>query len=350
MMSMHPKFLGPWLRVIAGMMAGALLLSLLSIWEYGFFAKPTAALHDQVEIYIPAGSGLKGIQQILADSGLLKKDLRFRLLARLMGKANRLRAGEYLIARGTPPFQVLQILAAGRTIQRSLTIPEGANIFQVADLMAAQKLAEPKSFLKVCRDRSFISTLGIEADSLEGYLFPDTYIFERGTPIKDMVRVMVRRGDAVWQELTSATGPLAMTRHQILTLASIVEKETADPDERPLIARVFLERLKRNMLLQTDPTVIYGLDEYSGRLHRKDLEEDHPYNTYLHKGLPPGPIANPGRSALESVLHPASEVFLYFVSKNDGTHYFSKTLKEHNRAVRRFQKKDSGKLKAESQK
>ncbi len=192
-------------------------------------------------------------------------------------------------------------------------------------------------------NRSFIESLGLEEDSLEGYLFPDTYSFERGTPLKELLTVMVRRSDAVWKELEKEAGPQSMTRHQIVTLASIVEKETADPSERPLIARVFLERLKRDMLLQTDPTVIYGLQGFSGRLHSKDLKEDHPYNTYLYKGLPPGPIANPGRAALNSVLHPSDQVFLYFVSKNDGTHYFSRTLAEHNRAVRRYQKNESGK-------
>lgn len=330
------------------MLAGVLLLAVLLVWDYGLSSMPVRNGGGEVTVYIPPGTSLKGIQQVLVKAGMIGDDIRFQVLARLMGNTHRLRAGEYRIAKGATPFRILKILAAGKTVQREVTIPEGDNIFQIADILAAQKLAKRRPFLQLCRNRAFIRSLGLDGDSLEGYLFPDTYYFERGTPLKELVRVMVRRFDAVWKQLKSTAGPLTMTRHQIVTLASIVVKETADPAERPLIARVYLERLKRHMLLQADPTVFYGLRKFSGRLHSKDLKKDEPYNTYMHKGLPPGPIANPGRASLYSVLHPSDKVFLYFVSKNDGTHYFSKTLAEHNRAVQRFQKDEGGKRDAAS--
>jgi UPF0755 protein len=314
-----------------------IILALFSIWDYGF-RSPASIKGEEVEIYIPPGTGFSGIRKILSREDLVKDDIRFDLLARLMGVEQDLQAGEYRLHKGQPPYQLLQILAKGRTIKRVVTVPEGANIFQVADILAARKLVEPKAFLDLCRDPAFLEELGLKGSSLEGYLFPDTYYFTRGTPQKEIARSMVSRAKEVWDQLQQEIGPFGMTRHQIVTLASIVEKETGVTEERPLIARVFLERLKRGMLLQADPTVIYGRGDFGERLHSKDLKEDQPYNTYVHKGLPPGPIANPGRLALQSVMHPSEEVYLYFVSKNDGTHYFSTRLDEHNRAVRKFQK------------
>jgi len=320
------------------LMCVGLILALFLIWDYGF-RSPASAKGEAVEVYIPPGTGFSRIRKILSSEDLVKDDIRLNLLARLMGVGQELQAGEYLLHKGQSPYQLLQILAKGRRIKRKVTVPEGANIFQVTDILAAPKLVEPKAFLDLCRDPAFLDELGIEASSLEGYLFPDTYYFTRGTPQKEIARTMVSRAKEVWSQLQQETGPPpGMTWHQIVTLASIVEKETGVAEERPLIARVFLERIKRGMLLQADPTVIYGRGDFGERLHSKDLKEDQPYNTYVHKGLPPGPIANPGRLALQSVMQPSEDVYLYFVSKNDGTHYFSTGLDEHNQAVRKFQK------------
>ncbi|MCL2459346.1 MAG: endolytic transglycosylase MltG, partial [Desulfobulbus sp.] len=193
-------------------------------------------------------------------------------------------------------------------------------------------------FLGLVKDGAFIRQLGIEADSLEGYLFPETYTLVRNEADEAaVIRMMVERFQQTWQAL-NAPESLELNRHQLLTLASVVEKETGVATERPLIAQVFYNRLARKMRLQSDPTVIYGLPDFNGNLSKADLKRETPYNTYLIPGLPPGPICNPGRAALEAVLHPVESDALYFVAKNDGTHIFSTNLADHNRAVQHYQR------------
>lgn len=296
-------------------------------------------------VSIPVNSGLFKIRTILIREGVITRDRRFLLTARLFDLTNRLKAGSYFIASGQAPIQVLRDMEAGRVVQLRVTIPEGATMYQVAELLQAAGIVETATFLPLLRDREFIAGFGIKGETLEGYLFPDTYRLAEGQSADFVVRLMVRRMLEVLTELGVAAEnnrpdgmDLSFSSHEILTLASIVEKETAQGDERPMIARVFLNRLRRGMRLQTDPTVIYGLTDFDGNLRKKDLETLTPYNTYLVRGLPPGPIGNPGRSAIAAVLHPSQESYLYFVSKNDGTHYFSKSLIEHNDAVVKYQK------------
>ena len=289
-------------------------------------------------VYIPQGSGVRKIKTLLADQGLIKDDIRFLVLARLSGKARRLRAGEYHIPPHLKPLQILQILEKGEVLLHQVTIPEGMTIRQIVTILEQGDWIDSQRFFALTRDREFIKTLGLNQDSLEGYLFPDTYSFARGEMTEEsLIAMMVNRFLTVWNEVT-ANSASDQVRQQILILASIVEKETADPSERPLIARVFLNRLEKKMRLQSDPTIIYGLDNFSGNLTRKDLNGKSPYNTYLIPGLPPGPICNPGKESITAILHPADAPYYYFVSKNDGTHQFSTTLKEHNRAVRKYQK------------
>lgn len=199
-------------------------------------------------------------------------------------------------------------------------------------------LVSAEAFLQAASDPGLIESLGIEGYPFEGYLFPETYNFPKGVTAEQIIKKMVDHFRSVftpaWTERAHAMG---FTIHQVVTLASIVEKETSKPEERPLIASVFLNRLKRRMRLESDPTVIYGIKDFDGNLTRKDLRTMSPYNTYRIKGLPPGPIANPGRASIEAVLYPSEEPYLYFVSKNDGSHHFSPTLREHNRMVRRYQ-------------
>ena len=219
------------------------------------------------------------------------------------------------------------------------TIPEGYTLAQITEVMGQQNVTDTAEFARLVRDRAFIASLGIEADSLEGYLFPETYYFARGTKAKDVIRMMVDGLQHVWTaELQEQAARLRLSLHQVLTLASVIEKETGAKEERELIAAVFHNRLKKKIPLQSDPTVIYGLPAFDGNIHKRDLSSHSPYNTYRVQGLPPGPIASPGAHAIRATLFPAQAPYLYFVSRNDGTHHFSSTLEEHNRAVEKYQK------------
>ncbi len=307
-------------------------------WIWMYAATPSSGT-GAVTVFIPKGAGVRRISAILDRQGLVADDIRFLILARLTGRAGRLQAGEYRLPRGRTPLQILRLLAQGEVIRHQVTIPEGLNISQIATLLAKDHWIDRQRFLALTRDPEFIKTLGLHQASLEGYLFPDTYSLIRGqVDERTIISLMVHQFHHVWREITKKSKPRLSPR-QVVTLASIVEKETGKARERPLIARVFLNRLQRNMRLQSDPTVIYGTPDFNGDLTRADLERKTPYNTYVIFGLPPGPICNPGRASLEAVLHPADSPALYFVSRNDGSHCFSTTLKEHNRAVFKYQKK-----------
>jgi UPF0755 protein len=320
-------------------LGSVLLLAIgLGIW-FAFYITTPNENSGTATVLIPKGAGVRQIKTILGREGVIKDDLRFLLLARVTKSSNRLQAGEFAIERNLKPKEVLKILEQGEVIHHRLTIPEGSDMIRIAAIYANRGWVNQKEFLSLCTSPDFIHKLKIQQDSLEGYLFPDTYVLIRGesnTP--SIIAAMVRRFLEVWQEVSSDTNNYPLTRHQTVTLASIIEKETAAPEERPLIARVFLNRLQRSMRLQSDPTVSYGLPDFNGKLSRKDLKRETPYNTYVIKALPPGPICSPGRAAIEAVFHPADSNALYFVSKNDGTHIFSKTLREHNRAVRKYQR------------
>jgi UPF0755 protein len=324
-----------------------LLPVLLLLWlsNYAYQSGPPASAQE-VTVIIPAASSFSAIEEKLAAAGVLRSDLRFRLLARLMGVNKGLHPGEYLFRDRPTPYQVLRQLAKGSLIKHPLTIPEGASLKQIAAILSKEGWTTETEFRAVTSDPKFLAELGLKYPSLEGYLFPETYFLERGV---FNLRVFVRNMVAQTRKVLVATGAegglptYGLNAHQVLTLASIVEKETGLAAERPLIARVFLNRLRDGMKLQTDPTVIYGLKGFNGNLTKLDLMTPTPYNTYLISGLPPGPIANPGRAAIEAVMAPTSVGdYYYFVSKNDGSHYFSKSLSEHNQAVARFQKGRSG--------
>ncbi len=334
------KFL---VRIFAGLAVAGIVSFLLFVWVYAFTPGPLLS-EQEVRVFIPANTGFDAVQEILTDHGLIEDDIRFHVLARLMGVAHRLKAGEYVFKAPQVPYEVLTALEKGSVVYRSLTIPEGANVFQISDIFSKEGLVARDEFLALVRDKDFIEELGLGVDSLEGYLFPDTYRFTRGQDGRVLVRTLVQRLLQVYEQAASpacekSQGKSPLTRHEVLTMASIVEKETGQAEERQLIAAVFLNRLHKGIRLQADPTVIYGLERFDGNLTRADLKAPTPYNTYVVKGLPPGPIANPGRASIEAVLNPAEVDYLYFVSRNNGTHQFSKTLAEHNRAVRRYQKR-----------
>lgn len=305
---------------------------------FGLYVVTKAPGEQEVTVVIPKGSSLRRIKQILGEQGVIRDDIRFLILARLVKEGKRLKAGEFQVPQGLTPLEVLRFLESAKPVQYRITVPEGWTMEQVAQIFARDKWVDPEKFLHLCRDKAFILSLGIKADSLEGYLFPETYTLVRGeVNEKSLITSMTHRFFTVWDGLNKSED-IPLPRHQLVTLASIVEKETGSAGERTQIAGVFYNRLNKGMRLQSDPTTIYGLKNFNGNLTRADLNKATPYNTYVIPALPPGPICNPGRAALEAVLHPAEVPYYYFVSKNDGSHLFSKTLKEHNRAVYKFQK------------
>ena len=235
---------------------------------------------------------------------------------------------------------MLAALAEGRVRTHELRIPEGLTAVEIAGRVEAAGLAPAADFLDHVRDPAFVTELGVEGRSLEGYLFPETYQLARGLGARAIARTLVEEFLSVWEGIAPLAEAQGRSMAEVVTLASIVEKETSAPQERPLIAAVFLNRMRLGMRLETDPTVIYGIANFDGNLTRRHLNDaSNPYNTYQIPGLPPGPIANPGEAALRSVVEPADTEYLFFVSRNDGTHVFSRTYREHVNAVNRFQRR-----------
>lgn len=326
-------------RIFAGALALAGVLIVASWVTAHLLVGPTAP-GEPVLVEIEPGTSFMQIAARLEAAKLIRSSAGFLLVAKLRGQAARLRAGEFEIARGQSALAVLEHLVSGPVVQRRLTIPEGWTVRQIAAAMIEQRVDDADAVRAALADGAFARTLGVPVDAFEGYLFPDTYQFTKGYGARRMIEAMVRRFfDVYGGEFRARESAVGLTTHQVVTLASIVEEETAAPAERPLVARVFLNRLALGMPLQSDPTVIYGLGErYAGKLRRADLREATPYNTYRIAALPPGPIASPGRESLRAVLFPAESNALYFVSRNDGTHAFSATYAEHRIQVERYQR------------
>ena len=293
---------------------------------------------DQVFI-VKEGSSLKEVAADLEKTGLITNKTLFVLWTRVKGYGKDIRAGEYSLSPAMAPVQMMEILRKGLVILHPVTIPEGFTRDQIADALAAKGLADKRRFLELTQDKALLRQYGISGPSFEGYLFPDTYHFSRGTPALAILDTMVKRFKQVVTPLMEVSQGTGMKFEEVVILASIVEKETGRPEERPLIASVFLNRLRLGMRLESDPTVIYGIENFGGDLKKKDLTEKTPYNTYVIHGLTPGPIANPGLESIKAVMDPARTDYLYFVSRNDGSHQFSKTLAEHNRAAEMYQKR-----------
>ncbi len=315
---------------LVALTASALLVAggLLALYGIDRFERAGPLVSDTV-VYIPPGSGLEGITQELAGAGVIDDPLVFRLGVRALRKTRALRAGEYLFPAGVSMRDTLELMVSGKTVARRLTLPEGLTSFEVVALVQKAEGLEGE----------------VQAVPPEGTLLPETYHYARGETRAEVVARMGRALDQVLDELwpERAPGLPISSPEQAVVLASIVEKETAVADERPLVASVFVNRLKKGMRLQSDPTVVYGLTGGKGplgrALTRKDLQTPSPYNTYLADGLPPGPIANPGRASIEAVLNPAKTEYLYFVADGNGGHRFAKTLAEHNRNVAQWRKR-----------
>ena len=312
-----------------------------AVQEYRRFAAAPMDLPDGGLVFnLPSGRGLAGLAQDLAQNGLVPHPWYFRLLVYLQGDPRSLKAGEYAICPGTTPRDLLRQLEEGRVIQHALTLIEGWTFGQVMEVVRGDDRLE--QVLVGLSDREIMARLGYPQEHPEGRFFPDTYKFPRGTSDLAFLRRAYDTMTRVLNEEWSRRDPNLpySSPYQALVMASIIEKETAIAAERPRIAGVFVRRLEKGMLLQTDPTVIYGLGgEFGGNLRRRDLERDTPYNTYTRAGLPPTPIAMPGRESIHAAAHPESGAALYFVARGDGSHAFSASLPEHNDAVRRYQRK-----------
>jgi UPF0755 protein len=329
-------------------------------WRYGDTPGGTAS--GKVVVEIPNGATAGDVAARLRAADLIGNPAVFRLYAGQRGVAGRFKAGRYEISAPATPKQILETLVKGAADELvTVVIPEGKNLVEVIDILAAAGVAGKGELLAKAMDPVFAAELGLSGTTLEGYLFPDTYrLRPRSSPARALIP-LVRRHRQVFGELRSAhaKGALDLKRtlgfddHKLVVLASIVEKETGRAEERPRIAQVFINRLRMPAfvpkLLQTDPTIIYGCTvamprsaaclKWDGRIRRIQLDDrENPYNTYAHPGLPPGPISNPGRAALEAVMSPDGTPYLYFVAKNDGTHQFSRTVAEHNAAVVKYQR------------
>ena len=324
---------------LAGLLGGVLVYLLTFLFIPPSYEKHTKSLE------IPEGAGLRQVARLLKENGLITSDLIFVIVGKLTMAERHLQAGEYGLHTRMSPLEILHMLKAGEVLQHEATFPEGVNLEQIARLLNEQGLVSYEAFLEKASDPVFIRSLGIEANSLEGYLYPETYYFSKRVGAEGILRAMVEMFNSIYtSDLAERASALSMTRREVVTLASIIEKETALDSERPLVSAVFHNRMKKKIPLQSDPTVIYALPNFNGNLTRQDLQRRSPYNTYRVKGLPPGPIANPRKASLLAALYPAPVSYLYFVSKNDGTHHFSNTLAEHNKAVQRYQKRKAGRL------
>jgi len=287
---------------------------------------------------IPQGATVKEIAQLLHEKGVIKSAKAFEMFVRLAGREREIKAGIYEFDLPMYPSELLDKLVGGELKLRRVTIPEGLTIRDVDALLSSQGVIAKGEFEGYCYDPDVVGRYGIEAKSLEGFLFPDTYLVAYDVSVEGLADAMTERFWEVFSpNLRRDAEERGMSVLEAVTLASMIEKETALSHERPLISAVFHNRLRKGMKLQCDPTVIYGLEDFDGNLTKDDLNNPHPYNTYVHSGLPPGPICNPGRASLVAAVRPADVDYLYFVAKQDGTHHFSSVYSEHYKAVLKYQ-------------
>lgn len=326
---------------------GFLLLFFIFVLYWLLFIPPSKMASTKA-IFIKKGSHLKKVSEVLEQEGIIKNRRAFVLLTTILGKKAKVKAGEYEFHTQMLPLEVLDALVKGQVKRHLVTIPEGYTLSQVAQLLEGLNLVEKKGLLQKASSPAFINALGLSpamggtGPTLEGFLFPDTYHLFREMDPEEVIQVMVYQFKKVFgPDLVHRASELGFSEREAVILASIIEKETPLPEEKPLISAVFHNRLKKKIPLQSDPTVIYGIKNFNGNLTKEDLLRRTPYNTYLMVGLPPTPICNPGKDSLLAAVHPAPVPYLYFVSKNDGSHYFSSDIEEHNRAVWKYQKKRS---------
>ena len=327
------------LSVVFGLALIAVLIVAL-VASFAILPPESAEFAIGTIINISAGASTGDIGYLLEEAGIIRDQRAFALTSRLLGLDQRLQAGDYLLSPGMDLLQVIDQLKSGRVTPIRVTIPEGLTAAAIAKRLSSSNLVDEERFLELVQDETLIygsnSPIEKPIPGLEGYLFPDTYFFVRDLSEEDIIKHMVQRFTEVAEELTSAMSiPDGYTLHDIVTLSSIIEKEVMVKREAPLVSAVFWNRLNIGMPLQSDPTVHYVMGA-ARKLYYSDLEMDSPYNTYRYRGLPPGPIASPGKAALEAALDPSDVDYLYFVAKGDGTHAFSKTFAQHRQARSRY--------------
>jgi UPF0755 protein len=329
-------------RLLAGLLCCICFAGFATWLGYRFLNTPGPSLSYPIRIFIPEGSTLQATVERLAAEKLIINARFFSLWARLTGADRKIQNGEYLFTTAISPLALLRILIQGKTFRLTVTVVEGATFKQVVTLLAAKGLGAEEQFLCLNTDQNFLARWGLPPQGIEGYLYPATYQFSRRASPEEILGHMIERfyaamSPGIYRRMNS----FGFEAHEMLTLASLIEKETGTASERDLVSAVFHNRLRHGMPLQCDSSVIYGITDFNGNLTRQHLVTPSPYNTYLLRGLPPGPIANPSMESILAALNPAQSDYLYFVAKGDGTHEFSADLSAHNRAVRRFQKGQS---------
>lgn len=290
------------------------------------------------DIEITEGMSFKAIARTLYKEGLIRSRIHFEIIGRLQGISRKVRVGYYGLSTNMSLWEVLEAIRKGRIIEYEVVIPEGYNLYQIGWTLANTPLiSDPQEFIKLVMNGEYVRSLGIDADTLEGYLFPDTYYLPKGIKLADIPKRMVQRYRTVFEDsYRKRAEEIGLSEQQVITLASIIEKEAKFPAERKLVSAVYHNRLKKGMRLQADPTCVYGTKAWITNVTKRDLKRKSPYNTYLHKGLPPGPIANPGQGSILAALYPEPVDYLFFVAQGDGSHYFSNDYRTHEKAVGRY--------------
>jgi UPF0755 protein len=312
--------------LIITLFAAFSIFAIYSVADFVIFLYSPASFNRQeLVVDVPEGSNFRAVTKLMYDNGLIKDQKRFRILARVMRADSKIKAGELRFYKDMNPMQVLDNLINGKPVAYSFTVPEGFNMYQIADLLVEKKIIKNnKEFINAASDKVLLIELGIKAKNAEGFLFPDTYTVNKVKDVKSLVRVMNKKFNEMFTpDLVKKAKEMGFSPKETITLASIIEKETGAKEERKIVSSVFHNRLNKRMPLQSDPTTIYGIwDRYNGNISKEDLQQYTPYNTYKLYGLPVGPICNPGKDSIVAALYPDSTPYFYFVSKNDGTHTF----------------------------
>lgn len=325
---------------VSSLMAAILVAALF--FGYQLFKAPVSQDKTEIVFEVSPGSNLVHISNALQSKGLIRNSKSFQIYAKMRGLAAKFKVGEYSLNQNMTPDEIMSVIVSGKSITRNITVAEGLNLFDIAQIFEKNNVGTKEEFLKLTRDKLFIkSLLNEDLSSLEGYLFPETYKVTKFEGTKAVITQMVNRFLTVWNELEPQAKAMGWSRNQVVTFASIVEKETGATSERPLVSSVFHNRLQKKMRLQTDPTVLYGMALKQGQMPtnitKHDLLTPTSHNTYTNFGLPPTPIANPGKEAMLATLEPAKTSYLFFVSQNNGTHVFSENIQQHNKAVQAYQ-------------
>jgi len=315
----------------------------LIFFYFSFLSYAESPLSEGQAAYtvdIPKGASFHRIVELLEQTGLVKHKLLFYLLAVSQNAAGHIRAGEYELMVSMSPLEMLRKMVRGQIKGYTVTFPEDITMKEAIGRLVTYKLVDEKEFMNLASDREFLASLDIEGANLEGYLYPDTYFLDRSMGAREIIKIMVGQfWKKVTPEMLARSEELGFTTREFITLASIIGKESGNKNEKHIISAVFHNRLKKGMKLQSDPTAVYDLNNFNGVIKKRHLQSNTPHNTYRINGLPPGPIANPGIDSLQAALYPAAVNYLYFVSQNDGTHFFSSSFKSHNEAVSRYQDK-----------